>query len=353
MRQFRLDGQIAGVTGSDIMSLVFYSGLPDLDSLFGAASTDSSILDGSVISTSSSSAVAYVNANGAGGSSSSSATSPLGTSSSSDSVFVPGATSISAGASANTTPGKPPETTAVVTVPAAVPGEPLETIAVATVPASLNWADLDFADVAPLLPELVVAMGTGDWDYAQDGASVKKAVGNSEGNQLSGTSEQDWLGGKGGGDRLFGKWGNDVLQGGAGPDVLLGGLGMDVLLGGSGDDLLDGGGGINLLIGGRGADTFRLSGTAAKIKDSQPSIIADFNASESDKIQLLTGLLLRDLNLVPITFTDQSIRSATLITVGMGAETTLLAVVLNTVINDGSSHGVTTTLTSADFLAST
>lgn len=312
--------------------------------------TDTLGLEGLTSNSSKSSAVAYVDETGAGGSSHSSATSPLGNSSSSDSEFVPGATSISAGASANTTPGEPPETTAVVTIPAAVPGEPPETIAVATVPASLDLADLDFADVAPVLSELALAIDAGNWGYAQDGASVLKAVGDPEGNKLSGTAEQDLLQGKGGGDRLLGKLGNDVLQGGAGPDVLLGGLGMDVLLGGGGDDLLDGGGGINLLIGGRGADTFRLSGTAANIKDSQPSIIADFNASEGDKIQLQTGLLVQDLNLVPITFTNQSIRSATLITVGTGAETTLLAAVLNTVINDNSTSGMVTTLTGTDFL---
>ncbi|MFQ3616120.1 MAG: hypothetical protein SNJ57_14405 [Cyanobacteriota bacterium] len=301
----------------------------------------------------SSSSSAFVDDTGAGGSSHSSATSPLGNSSSSDSLFVPGATSSSAGASANTTPSEPPETTAVVTIPAALTGGPPETIAVTTIPTSLDLANLDFADVAPLLPELALAIDAGNWGYAQDGASVLKAVGDPEDNKLSGTAEQDWLQGKGGGDRLLGKLGNDVLQGGAGPDVLLGGLGMDVLLGGGGDDLLDGGGGINLLIGGRGEDTFRLSGTAANINDSQPSIIADFNAFEGDKIQLPTGLLIRDVNLVPITFTDQSIRSATLITVGTGAETTLLAAVLNTVINDNSTSGVATTLAGTDFLVLT
>jgi serralysin len=315
-------------------------------------STDTLGLEGLTSSSSQSSAVAYIDETGAGGSSSSSATSPLGNSSSSDNVFVPGATSISAGASANTTPGEPPETTAVVTVPAAVPREPPETAAVATVLASLDLADLDFAEIAPLLSELALAMDAGDWGYAQDGA-VLKASGDSEGNKLSGTAEQDLLLGKGGGDRLLGKLGNDVLQGGTGPDILLGGLGMDVLLGGSGDDLLEGGGGINLLIGGRGADTFRLSGTAAHIKGFQPSIIADFNASEGDKIQLPTGLLVRDLNLVPITFTDQGIRSVTLITVGAGSETTLLVAVLNTVINDSLTSGLMTTLTSADLLVLT
>ncbi len=317
------------------MSFTLYPGLTVSDLLFSTDSTDRLFLEGVTISSSKSNAVAYVDATGAGGSSSSSAASPLGTSSSRDSIFTPGATSSNAGASASTSSGELPKTTAVTTAPAL-----------------LDLANLDFTEIAPLLSELALAMDAGDWGYAQDGA-VLKASGDSEGNKLSGTAEQDLLLGKGGGDRLLGKLGNDVLQGGTGPDILLGGLGMDVLLGGSGDDLLEGGGGINLLIGGRGADTFRLSGTAAHIKGFQPSIIADFNAYEGDKIQLPTGLLVRDLNLVPITFTDQSIRSVTLITVGAGSETTLLVAVLNTVINDSLTSGLMTTLTSADLLVLT
>lgn len=70
-----------------------------------------------------------------------------------------------------------------------------------------------------------------------------------------------------------------------GNDTLIGGKGNDILYGQGGDDILIGGEGDDILYGGEGTDTF-----VWNQGDFGHDVIADFNLSEGDKIDL-SGLL--------------------------------------------------------------
>lgn len=127
------------------------------------------------------------------------------------------------------------------------------------------------------------------------------------GNDLMvGWGGNDLMEGDNGDDALYGMDGNDTVLGGNGRDVVDGGAGNDVLFGGNNDDILSGSSvwgtssvfEQDVLIAGGGADTFVLAeDTGADIigvgrvvatyylGDSY-AVIADFNASEGDKIKL-------------------------------------------------------------------
>jgi Ca2+-binding RTX toxin-like protein len=79
-------------------------------------------------------------------------------------------------------------------------------------------------------------------------------------------------------DRLQGNIANNRLTGGAGADTLLGGNGNDVLLGGLGQDTLR---------GGSGADIFKFNTAGETAANSRRDVIADFNVSEGDTLDLL------------------------------------------------------------------
>ncbi|MDQ8699025.1 M10 family metallopeptidase C-terminal domain-containing protein [Hyphomicrobium sp. LHD-15] len=78
---------------------------------------------------------------------------------------------------------------------------------------------------------------------------------------------------------------DNVITGGAGKDVLSGNGGNDHLIGGDGADILIGGAGADTLTGGAGADVFRFSALSDSNTLSYDTI-TDFNAAESDKIDL-------------------------------------------------------------------
>lgn len=166
-----------------------------------------------------------------------------------------------------------------------------------------------------------VAGGTGN-DTILGSSSNERLGGNQGNDSLVGAPGNDVLFGGRGNDILYGNEGNDFLRadkghdylvGDSGNDILRGGKGQDTVIGGSGEDYLFGDQGTDLLIGSEGADTFALntgdlpgnpslsnfltqaSGVYSKLFPNQPSpalnnvsIIADFRASENDRIALTT-----------------------------------------------------------------
>ncbi|MBD2245217.1 FG-GAP repeat protein [Nostoc sp. FACHB-888] len=88
-------------------------------------------------------------------------------------------------------------------------------------------------------------------------------------------------------DVINAQGGNDIINGNSGDDLLRGGSGDDILIGGFGNDSLVGGRDNDILIGGVGADFF-LYNSNADFSTTVVGIdaIADFNASEGDKIVL-------------------------------------------------------------------
>lgn len=198
----------------------------------------------------------FVNEEGAGYNNSVTVISPVGSSTSSDTQFVLGATSSSSSVSVTTSP-----TDVITSTKVDVPAAPTD---------SLNIPD----PISPVVPGEVLR-------------------GDRNNNRIRGTSGNDTIFGLGGDDRLFGWGGDDLLLGGRGDDTLNGGGGDDVLNGGAGDDVLNGGAGADTLIGGRGADTFVLTSLATD--PARANVIVDFNLDQGDKIQLRKGLSASDI----------------------------------------------------------
>lgn len=146
-----------------------------------------------------------------------------------------------------------------------------------------------------------------DIPFAQ-GQGNDTMFGGSGNDIMVGWGGNDVMEGDNGDDYLYGMNGDDIVLGGNGRDLVSGGAGNDLLFGGNNDDILNGYGGSvwgsssvfenDVLIAGGGADTFVLGeDTGADIIGVGPitltyylgdsyAVIADFNASEGDKIQL-------------------------------------------------------------------
>lgn len=77
-----------------------------------------------------------------------------------------------------------------------------------------------------------------------------------------------------------------TMAGEDGNDLLTGGSGNDILSGGNGDDRLQGGDGDDVLQGGAGADLFDYSASFGSSNGND--LVGDFNATEGDRIGLLT-----------------------------------------------------------------
>ena len=112
-----------------------------------------------------------------------------------------------------------------------------------------------------------------------------------------GRSGNDTIDGGAGNDSIFGGNDHDVIKGGNNNDSLYGGFGNDDIKGESGNDriygnanadTLDGGAGRDTLTGGSQNDTFVFS-SLSHSTDTSKDVIADFNSSGTDKIDL-TGL---------------------------------------------------------------
>ncbi|MGB7272706.1 MAG: calcium-binding protein [Geitlerinemataceae cyanobacterium] len=253
----------------------------------------------------------FVNDTGAGGSASVTATSPDGqTSTSSDEVFTPGATSTSASVQGSASSNAPPQTSVTVKAPA---------------------------------DDYINGNQESDWIEGNEGNDTlcggqgnDIVLGGDGNDRLFGDLGDDYLNGNQGEDVLEGKNGNDTLQGGQGNDVLLGGEGNDVLIGDLDRDVLT---------GGSGADTFILRTDTAVNDPLLADTITDFQAGEGDKIGL-TGEI-SAVNLVFEVFDSNAdgIADATRLRLDIGSGSTLLGIVLNSVDVMGA-----TVLTSADFI---
>jgi serralysin len=78
----------------------------------------------------------------------------------------------------------------------------------------------------------------------------------------------------------------NVLTGAGGNDTLSGLAGNDQLCGNAGDDILIGGAGADTLTGGSGQDRFRLLASTDSGRGPNADVIADFNRTEGDRIDL-------------------------------------------------------------------
>ncbi|NJN86688.1 MAG: hypothetical protein HC881_10720 [Leptolyngbyaceae cyanobacterium SL_7_1] len=265
-------------------------------------SNHSTTEDANGSSHSSSSSSSFVNDSGAGSSSTAIATSPSGeTSYSSETTFVPGATSSSGTAIAVTTPTGT-DTAVVVEAPASAP---------------------------PVLPP------------SPTGLTGKVLLGTSTRNRIRGTRRNDTIRGKDGNDKLVGNDGGDRCFGGAGDDTLLGGGGNDWLNGGTGDDLLMGGPGGDALVGGRGADTFVL--TDRVTDPAQADVIRDFRARQGDTLKLkIADVTLAEIVLKGFDLNGDGRNDSTLIQISTDNST--VAIALGTVNAAGQ-----TTLTLSNF----
>jgi Ca2+-binding RTX toxin-like protein len=77
--------------------------------------------------------------------------------------------------------------------------------------------------------------------------------------------------------------GNDTVYGGVGNDVVRGGQADDTVYGEDGNDFVSGDRGADMLYGGAGADTFH------SFAEAGMDWVADFKASEGDRVNLLAG----------------------------------------------------------------
>lgn len=131
-------------------------------------------------------------------------------------------------------------------------------------------------------------------DLLEGGADFDDLHGNLGADTVRGGEGGDWVvGGQGadvllgqeGADVVYGNLGGDYQEGGAGNDWVRGGQGDDVLLGEDGDDFIAGDRGNDTLYGGAGADLFHA------FTGSEVDLIADFDASEGDRVNLLEGTI--------------------------------------------------------------
>lgn len=123
------------------------------------------------------------------------------------------------------------------------------------------------------------------------GTQIENLKGGRGHDELTGNETNNHIQGNDGNDTIKGGKGNDWLEGGMGNDTLHGGEGDDILNGGAGNDVLYGGAGRDVLTGGSGSDRFVLDSFRTM------DMIADFNASEQDTIEVSSQTLSRYLDM--------------------------------------------------------
>jgi len=284
-------------------------------------------------SSSSSSSTAIVNDIGAGGESQATATSPSGeVEQSSESVFIPDATSSQATATAiSGTDILPTTETKVIIEPDNNDSNSSSSILI-QISSEPNPLTFVASEIEPT-PQL----GSIEND---------QLIGSNENDAIRGFKSADKIEGRNGTDLLQGNKGSDTLDGGNDQDILRGGKGNDILIGGNGDDILIGDLGQDELTGGADADVFVLS-TNPNFPNSNPNladIITDFNAPEGDKIGLSENLITQTLILETFDSNADGSLDATVIKLGSDSQSEVLGVVLGTVSANGQ-----TTLTPTDF----
>jgi len=284
-------------------------------------------------SNSSSSSTAIVNDIGAGGESQATTISPTGeVEQSSESVFIPDATSSQATATAiSGTDILPTTETKVIIEPDNNDSNSSSSILI-QISSEPNPLTFVASEIEPT-PQL----GSIEND---------QLIGSNENDAIRGFKSADKIEGRNGTDLLQGNKGSDTLDGGNDQDILRGGKGNDILIGGNGDDILIGDLGQDELTGGADADVFVLS-TNPNFPNSNPNladIITDFNAPEGDKIGLSENLITQTLILETFDSNADGSLDATVIKLGSDSQSEVLGVVLGTVSANGQ-----TTLTPTDF----
>ncbi|VXD24595.1 hypothetical protein PL8927_830017 [Planktothrix serta PCC 8927] len=287
-------------------------------------------------SSSSSSSSSIVNDIGAGGESQATTTSPTGeVQNSSESVFIPDATSSEATATAiSGTDILPTTETTVILEPDNNNNDNNSSssilIQISPEPNPLTFVASEI--------ERIPQLGSIEND---------QLIGSNENDSILGLKGADKIEGRNGTDLLQGNEGNDTLDGGDDQDFVRGGKGNDILIGGNGDDILIGDLGQDELIGGAGADVFVLS-TNPNFPNTNPNladIITDFNADEADQIGLSENLIAQPLILETFDSDADGNLDATVIKLSSDSQSEVLGVVLGTVSDNGQ-----TKLTSADFI---
>ena len=282
---------------------------------------------------SNSSSSSIVNDIGAGGESQATTISPTGeVEQSSESVFIPDATSSQATATAiSGTDILPTTETKVIIEPDNNDSNSSSSILI-QISSEPNPLTFVASEIEPT-PQL----GSIEND---------QLIGSNENDAIRGFKSADKIEGRNGTDLLQGNKGSDTLDGGNDQDILRGGKGNDILIGGNGDDILIGDLGQDELTGGADADVFVLS-TNPNFPNSNPNladIITDFNAPEGDKIGLSENLITQTLILETFDSNADGSLDATVIKLGSDSQSEVLGVVLGTVSANGQ-----TTLTPTDF----
>ncbi len=284
---------------------------------------------------SNSSSTAIVNDIGAGGESQATTISPTGeVEQSSESVFIPDATSSEATATAISGTNILPTTEAtVITEPDNNNNDN-------------NSSSSILIQISPEPNPLTVVASEIERTPQLGSIENDQLIGSNENDAIRGLKGADNIEGKSGTDLLQGNKGSDTLDGGNDHDILRGGKGNDILIGGNGDDILIGDLGQDELTGGADADVFVLN-TNPNSPNSNPNladIITDFNAAEGDKIGLSENLITQPLILETFDFNADGSLDATVIKLGSDSQSEVLGIVLGTVSANGQ-----TTLTPADF----
>ena len=210
-----------------------------------------------------------------------------------------------------------------------------------------------------------IVVGTRRDNTINGGEGVDHLYGGAGNDELHGGRGDDILNGGLGNDTLNGGDGNDTLNGGSGSDTLNGGRGIDTLNGGShrdilkggeeddilngyaGDDTLNGGSGADTLDGGVGIDTASYDGSIVGVTVS----LADGDAQSIENNGDASGDILSNIeNLYGSAHDDKLTGSSGNNTLngGSGADTLDGGAGIDTASYDGSSVGVTVSLTIAD-----
>lgn len=133
-----------------------------------------------------------------------------------------------------------------------------------------------------------------------------------------GGKDNDLLSGDAGDDIVYGNLGGDTCNGGDGADLVRGGQGADSLSGGAGNDFLSGDRDADTISGGAGADIFNTFGDAGVDR------VLDFNRAEGDRVRVEAGN----------TYTTAQVGADVVITLGGGAQMTLVGVQLSSLTDD-------------------